>query len=844
MADTSSSLMESGVVFPPEVQAAIDQVLPSDDPLDQPDLDCVQYINNLFPSEQSLNNLDVTIDELNFKVTTIDEEMREIVRSQTAVGGDAAAALEEAQAAIIQLFSQIRDIKNKASESEAMVKDITRDIKQLDTAKKNLTQAITTLNHLHMLVGGVATLTTLANNRQYGEAALLLQGLLEVLNHFSSYQNIPQIKELSDQVVSIKRDLGDQITKDFEAAMTGDNPKMMGSSKQLAEACLVVSVLEPRVKRSLISWFIQLQIKEYTIMFQDNEDQAWLDKIDRRYNWLKKHLIEFEERFGPMFPPDWEMSERIAVQFCRVTKSELSKILGRRSHEVDTKLLLHAIQKTAAFETLLSRRFTGVTLQPDSGGSSEDYDPKNNPFAEENEKKTSSPSQTYQNVTLTPFKGIISQAFEPYLNIYIEAQDRNLADLIERFVSDLTRDGVPDMDSEGGGVLPSCGDLFVFYKKCMVQCCELSTGHPMIDLTKVFKKYLREYASRVLVANLPKIGNSPSAAAMLTLPAMSQLKDLKDLSNATSGILQNFSSLLKEGDMPRFSPQDQVLICCFLVTAEYCLDTTQQLEEKLKQKVDPALAGEVTLAGETDLYHSVIGNCVGLLVQELEAGCEPGLLAMTRMSWQAVQQVGDQSDYVSQISGNVRGMVPRVRRCLDASRKYFTQFCIKFVTNFIPKFIACVYKCKPLSTVGAEQLLLDTHSLKTVLLDLPNLTEGNSRPTGRKAPAAFTKIVVKGMTRAEMILKVVMSPADPATFVEQYIRLVQDPDGPELSKLLDMKGLRRSEQTTFLDLYRESVPSSQSLQGSPRYQPGSPAQAALNEESRVKKLEKLIKKRL
>ena len=29
----------------------------------------------------------------------------------------------------------------------------------------------------------------------------------------------------------------------------------------------------------------------------------------------------------------------------------------------------------------------------------------------------------------------------------------------------------------------------------------------------------------------------------------------------------------------------KVLICTFLVTAEYCLDTTQQLQEKLKQKV-------------------------------------------------------------------------------------------------------------------------------------------------------------------------------------------------------------------------------------------------------------------
>ena len=60
-----------------------------------------------------------------------------------------------------------------------------------------------------------------------------------------------------------------------------------------------------------------------------------------------------------------------------------------------------------------------------------------------------------------------------------------------------------------------------------------------------------------------------------------------------------------------------------------------------------------------------------------------------------------------------------------------------------------------MSTVGAEQLLLDAHSLKTVLLDLPSIGSAVSR----KAPASYTKIVVKGMTRAEMILKVVMAPA-------------------------------------------------------------------------------------
>ena len=36
----------------------------------------------------------------------------------------------------------------------------------------------------------------------------------------------------------------------------------------------LVSVLVQRVKRNLVSWFIQLQMKEYTIMFTTGEDEA------------------------------------------------------------------------------------------------------------------------------------------------------------------------------------------------------------------------------------------------------------------------------------------------------------------------------------------------------------------------------------------------------------------------------------------------------------------------------------------------------------------------------------------------------------------------------------------
>ena len=76
---------------------------------------------------------------------------------------------------------------------------------------------------------------------------------------------------------------------------------------------------------------------------------------------------------------------------------------------------------------------------------------------------------------------------------------------MESFVSDMKSRGVAKPGTEGAGiVIPSAADLFVFYKKCLVQCTSLSTGPPLLELSELFQKYLREYGSRVLVPYLPK----------------------------------------------------------------------------------------------------------------------------------------------------------------------------------------------------------------------------------------------------------------------------------------------------------------------------------------------------
>lgn len=88
------------------------------------------------------------------------------------------------------------------------------------------------------------------------------------------------------------------------------------------------------------------------------------------------------------------------------------------------------------------------------------------------------------------------------LNLFIF---RNLSEIIDRFVSDIKITlAKENIDEQTASVLPNCADLFLFYKKSLVQCTELSNHNPMLALSAVFQKYLKEYAIKILEVNLPK----------------------------------------------------------------------------------------------------------------------------------------------------------------------------------------------------------------------------------------------------------------------------------------------------------------------------------------------------
>lgn len=113
--------------------------------------------------------------------------------------------------------------------------------------------------------------------------------------------------------------------------------------------------------------------------------------------------------------------------------------------------------------------------------------------------------------------------------------------------------------------------------------------------------------------------------------SMSMLtKDFQNLSTAAGNVLQNF---LKEGDQPRYSRDEIVRLCCILTTAEYCVETVDQLEAKLKEKSDEAYTDKIDLSDEKDIFHRCISNCIHLMVQDIECGCEAALVVMNKVNY-------------------------------------------------------------------------------------------------------------------------------------------------------------------------------------------------------------------
>ena len=563
------------------------------------------------------------------------------MQKQSTSDGDSVKRIQAAKADLAELFQKVEGVRQRAIETEEAITEMTADIKRLDNTKKNLTLSMTALKRLQMLTTAYEQLRGLSSSRQYRECAQLLQAVIQLMAHFKSYRSIDQIATLSRNVSDLQREMLEQVCEDFEITFAkGEIPQRRG---MLAESCLVMDSLGENARSRLITWYCNTQLREYRQLFRGSEEAGSLDNISRRYSWFKRMLKTYDDEHAALFPPYWRVNELLANAFCEGTREDFKGILQRSARRadgqtLDVDLLLSCLQETLEFEHGLERKFTNASrASTDTLSSNEDKSPI--------------------------FSQAISEAFEPYLSIWVEAQDKHLSTMIPKYRAEPARQ--PDEEFSPQMVISSSTELFSFYRMTLAQCAKLSTGARLVELTKVFAKYLDQYAQQILLY---------------------------------------YVSERSSGQTPSKTPQIEDLVLV-LNTADYCYITSTQLEEKIKSRIDHDLKSSIDLQSQADAFMGIASATVRALVRKVEVDIEPTWREMRNTGWSKMESVGDQSSYVGEMLSKIKSRAAEILSMLH-KQQYARAFCDNVVELTANAYIANMFQCKPISEVGAEQVKL------------------------------------------------------------------------------------------------------------------------------------------
>ena len=100
------------------------------------------------------------------------------------------------------------------------------------------------------------------------------------------------------------------------------------NSDRLYDACLAVNAIGDRAIGEIKTWFTQYKLAPYEKMYDPKIENAIEFKdTEKRFDWLKRALKEYDKLYDDVFPPSWGFKSQLCQEFCRITKLQLNEIL-------------------------------------------------------------------------------------------------------------------------------------------------------------------------------------------------------------------------------------------------------------------------------------------------------------------------------------------------------------------------------------------------------------------------------------------------------------------------------------------------------------------------------------
>ncbi|PKI83582.1 Vps53p [Malassezia vespertilionis] len=687
------------------------------------------------------------------KVYTLFAENRaeaESLRAKLHANGSAL-LVSERNTTMQQLFASLETLEQHTVRAESSVGEVTADIRWLDMAKRNVSLSIVTLKRLQMLVSSTFHLEQLCTGKQYREAASTLEAVQALLAFFEPHADVEYVVQQRRKVQQLREQLNTMVMHEYEQNFQQSHARFFASETVLPDAALAVEALGPKVRDTVIHWYCTRQLREYRRVFRAVDEAGQLDNVPRRYAWFKRILRTHADEHAAAFLPAWHVDQQLLVLFSEITRGDLKSVLVRHQANLDADMLLSGLNATNEFETQMARQY-------------------GKPFAEILASQGGEPHRVGTSITAV---------FSPYMNVFVEVQERRLAELIGQFAQPGTPTGeasagsfaaqVANHAEEPMKVLLSSTELFWFYRQTLERCAQLGEHAPLRGLAELYAKWLKRYTASVLQPTL-------------RLPA-------------------------RDADVPA--------LCTILNTADYCAMTCTQLEQKLTEKMraQDASTAPFSLESERDGFFAVVAGTLQYLTRVLYQSTEPAFHSLVRPEtpWGQHVAVVDKSPWVDTLASALESIAVLVRQEVE-NKRYVRSWCDKAVGVVITRFTQAVLRIRPIRQCTAEQLCVDLHHVKGLLLELPHFSAtdfGGRSQSNAAMQTHYERYVDKGIARIEPLLQVLASAKDESPSLEDVVNAyrshIHDQSLPNFQKLLDLKGIRRLDQAPLVEEFLAAI---------------------------------------
>lgn len=585
----------------------------------------------------------------------------------------------------------------------------------------------------------------------------------------------------------------------------------------LHNAYLIFEVLGPEAMEDLMEEIVQSQLLSYDKLGREDGSLYSLskDSLDRRWSGLRRLLYAADQRLSELFPHSWMLSHRLYLEFCDRTTRHLKSLLDEdyaRYKSVCTACVLaRAAERGDSAATGFSLSNTTDALSTPTGlQETQEYvsrivvafksvislEEEISLRYEEDICSLNPLSQTEEDILGKLTQGsIMSSLFDDYMSPYVQLERKNLDDIIRELISqddlsntalmvlinnqkEQTRNDIKLGNSSTSSnhnnrvfmehiantsrqIYDSSGRLFETIRQSMKRCVALTNSKPLYLLSLEYCGCIEIY-SQELKRRCPQI-NYPFTN--------------KNNLNVVGG------NKLPQYRMPL---EEEISICRVINTAEYCSEVIPKLESQIKSKIKIKYENLISFTKQTEIFIDVIASSIGMLVKGVLSLTDGVIRVMKKISWSSVPNVGDESSYIAIMKTTLNDVIPRLRNALSST--WFKNFCTKFSLEFLEQYLNVIMTQKKITPIGAEQLLLDTNALKTLLLSLHHIGI-SSRDSDKKQelpiPSTYISFITSKFHHISVILKLVCTPED--QFEEMFGILWPEGTVSEMQAVYELK---------------------------------------------------------